>query len=213
MSDRVTSERQSKAQQRAAAKAVLVAAAEAARRRRQRGIAALSAVGVVVLIAGIFLLVQRGSGGNAASEPTLPPGPTTPQPVPFPPVPSGADPVLSKKPTVKAGTGTLTALKLTELVKGTGPAIQTGQMLLVNYVGVSYKTGEEFDSSWTRSEAAEFQIGVGKVIPGWDQGLIGVKVGSRVQLDIPAKLAYGDPPPPGAPGGALRFVVDVLGTR
>ena len=59
---------------------------------------------------------------------------------------------------------------------------------------------------------ASFAIGVGQVIPGWDQGLVGVPVGSRVQLDIPAELAYGaDGPAQGKPAGPLRFVVDILG--
>jgi len=80
----------------------------------------------------------------------------------------------------------------------------------VNYVGVSFKDGTEFDSSWKNSQALTTQIGVGSVIQGWDKGLVGVKVGSRVQLDIPSAQAYGDNPTGGRPGGALRFVVDVL---
>jgi peptidylprolyl isomerase len=59
---------------------------------------------------------------------------------------------------------------------------------------------------------ASFPIGTGNVIKGWDQGLVGVTVGSRVQLDIPADLAYGENPTDGRPGGPLRFVVDILGT-
>jgi peptidylprolyl isomerase len=80
----------------------------------------------------------------------------------------------------------------------------------VNYVGVAYADGKEFDSSWSRSEAFSFQVGAGNVITGWDQRLTGVKVGSRVQLDIPPDLAYGDHPSGGQPAGVLRFVVDVL---
>jgi peptidylprolyl isomerase len=125
-------------------------------------------------------------------------------------VPTGADPALSKKPAVTAGTGTLSQLKATTLIQGTGATVQSGQTVNVNYVGVTYADGKEFDSSWSRSEAFSFQVGAGKVIKGWDQGLIGVKVGSRVQLDIPADLAYGDNPSGGQPAGALRFVVDVL---
>ncbi|MFC7484435.1 FKBP-type peptidyl-prolyl cis-trans isomerase [Luedemannella flava] len=70
-------------------------------------------------------------------------------------------------------------------MKGTGGAVNAGENITVNYVGVSYKTGEEFDSSWKRNEPATFPIGVGQVIQGWDQGLVGLTVGSRVQLDIP----------------------------
>jgi peptidylprolyl isomerase len=125
-------------------------------------------------------------------------------------VPAGADPALSTKPTVATPTGDVPALKVTPLVTGTGAAVASGQTITVNYVGVSFKDGTEFDSSWKRSQAFTTPIGQGKVIPGWDQGLVGVKVGSRVQLDIPSNLAYGDNPTGGQPPGALRFVVDVL---
>jgi peptidylprolyl isomerase len=80
-------------------------------------------------------------------------------------------------------------------------------------VGVFYADGKEFDSSWSRGEPASFPIGVGQVIPGWDQGLVGVNVGSRVQLDIPAELAYGNDKSSGRPTGPLRFVVDVLAAQ
>jgi FKBP-type peptidyl-prolyl cis-trans isomerases 1 len=96
------------------------------------------------------------------------------------------------------------------LVQGDGPAVKSGQTITVNYVGVSNTTGEEFDSSWKRGEPASFPIGTGGVIKGWDQGLVGVKVGSRVQLDIPSNLAYGDN---GQVPGPLRFVVDILGAK
>jgi peptidylprolyl isomerase len=128
----------------------------------------------------------------------------------FPPVPAGADPALSKKPAVTAGSGAVTKLKTTTLIEGAGAAVQAGQTINVNYVGVTYADGKEFDSSWSRSEPFSFQVGAGNVIKGWDQGLIGVKVGSRVQLDIPADLAYGTKPTGGQPAGTLRFVVDVL---
>jgi peptidylprolyl isomerase len=80
----------------------------------------------------------------------------------------------------------------------------------VNYVGVSYLTGAEFDASWNRSDPFVFQLGENQVIDGWDQGLVGVKEGSRVQLDIPSELAYGDN---GRLPGPLRFVIDVLAVR
>jgi peptidylprolyl isomerase len=114
---------------------------------------------------------------------------------------------------VKAGTGKLDKLVVKPLVTGTGPAVAAGQTLTVNYVGVLYANGQEFDASWKTGQPAQFPIGVGQVIKGWDQGLVGVPVGSRVQLDIPAALAYGDPAPAGYPEGALRFVVDVLAAQ
>jgi peptidylprolyl isomerase len=77
-------------------------------------------------------------------------------------------------------------------------------------VGVSCTSGQEFDASWNRQQPFDFQLGQGGVIEGWDKGLVGVTVGSRVQLDIPSKMAYGDDASSGRPTGPLRFVVDVL---
>jgi peptidylprolyl isomerase len=170
----------------------------AARRRRQARIGGIAGVVVVAVVVAIVLLLnnQKPTPGATASA--------------SPSIGASANPALATKPEVTKGTGTLAKLNVTTLVQGTGPAVQAGQTISVNYVGVSYQTGEEFDSSWKSGQPASFQIGTGKVIKGWDQGLVGVKVGSRVQLDIPADLAYGDNPSGGQPGGPLRFVVDVL---
>jgi peptidylprolyl isomerase len=197
-----------KAEKRAAAKEAKARAARL-RRRRQLGTVALASLAVIGVIVAAFLYF----GGSDPDTTTTSSG-TEATPAPsdtFPPLPEGADPALATKPTVTAGTGTLTELKVTTLVKGTGPALAAGQAVTVNYVGVSYTTGAEFDSSWQNSRVLDpFPLGAGRVIPGWDQGLVGVTVGSRVQLDIPSNLAYGDNPQPGQPGGPLRFVVDVL---
>ncbi|HEU4348538.1 MAG TPA: FKBP-type peptidyl-prolyl cis-trans isomerase [Actinoplanes sp.] len=75
---------------------------------------------------------------------------------------------------------------------------------------MTYPDGQEFDSSWARNEPLQTPIGAGQLIPGWDRGLVGVPVGSRVRLDIPSDLAYGDDPAGGQPAGDLRFVVDIL---
>ena len=109
-----------------------------------------------------------------------------------------------------AGKGDVAKLKVTPIIKGTGPEVTPGMQLAVNYVGVTYKDGKEFDSSWKGGQPAQFQIGVGGLIKGWDEGLIGVPVGSRVQLDIPADKAYGEKTTGGQPPGDLRFVVDIL---
>lgn len=172
-----------------------------------------AAAGVLALVVG--LIVWIGSTPSPSSSPTAStsidaganPADTSPA---FPPLPPGADPALGTKPSVSKGTGTVTELKSTTLVEGTGAAVQSGQTVDVNYVGVTYADGKEFDSSWKRSEPFSFQVGAGNVIKGWDQGLLGAKIGSRVQLDIPAALAYGEKPSGGQPAGTLRFVVDVL---
>jgi peptidylprolyl isomerase len=199
-----------KAEKRAEAKAAK-ARARATQKRRQALTVGGAAAVVLALVVGLIVWIGNSSPQPSAAAATTAAGSSAaPSSAAFPPVPPGADPALSKKPAVTAGTGTVSKLKTTTLIKGTGAAVQSGQTINVNYVGVTYADGKEFDSSWSRSEAFSFQVGAGNVIKGWDQGLIGVKVGSRVQLDIPADLAYGDAPSGGQPAGTLRFVVDVL---
>ena len=119
---------------------------------------------------------------------------------------------LKHKPKVAKPSGNPPSqLVVKDLVVGKGPAAKPGDTLSVAYVGKSFSTGKQFDASWDRpGPAFQFPLGGGQVIQGWDQGLVGVKVGRRVQLDIPADLAYGDNPGSGSPSGALRFIVDVL---
>jgi peptidylprolyl isomerase len=83
----------------------------------------------------------------------------------------------------------------------------------VHYVGVSFSSGKEFDSSWNRREAFAFRLGAGQVITGWDRGVAWMRVGGRRKLTIPAKLAYGDRGAGGVikPGETLVFVVDLIG--
>ena len=113
-------------------------------------------------------------------------------------------------PAVAAPTG----LVVKTLVQGDGPAVAKGQQLVVQYLGALWDGGKTFDSSWTRGgQPISFAIGVGKVIPGWDDALVGVKTGSRVLLVVPSAKGYGDAgQPPTIPAKAtLVFVVDVLG--
>ncbi|MER7281651.1 FKBP-type peptidyl-prolyl cis-trans isomerase [Dactylosporangium sp. NPDC000244] len=198
----------SKAEKRAAVKAAKARAARAAQRRRVLTTVG-AAVAVFAVIAALAILVVRYGG---SSDPAASPSVAATE-APFPPVPEGADPALSKKPDVKAGGGTLTSLVKTTVIEGTGPAAAAGQSITVNYVGVTYADGKEFDASWDHKQAFTFSLGGGQVIKGWDQGLVGIKVGSRVQLDIPPALAYGENPTGGQPAGALRFVVDVLAAQ
>lgn len=122
---------------------------------------------------------------------------------------------LSKKPVVSVPRGAAPGkLVVKELIKGSGAEAKAGEKVTVNYVGVLYKTGKEFDSSWKRSETFSFELGKGQVIKGWDQGVEGMKVGGRRELIIPAELAYGKAgSPPTIPANSpLVFVVDLLGT-
>jgi peptidylprolyl isomerase len=106
-------------------------------------------------------------------------------------------------------------LVVKELEEGTGAEAKAGDEVAVQYVGVNYKSGKEFDSSWSRHEPFAFQLGVGQVIPGWDQGIEGMKVGGRRELIIPPELAYGEAgsPPAIGPNETLVFVVDLLAVK
>ena len=103
-------------------------------------------------------------------------------------------------------------LEITEIWEGDGPQAKAGDQVKVHYVGVAYSTGEEFDASWNRGSPLEFQLGAGRVIAGWDQGLQGMKVGGRRKLVIPSHLAYGERGAAGviAPGETLIFVCDLV---
>jgi peptidylprolyl isomerase len=139
---------------------------------------------------------------RAGSSSTGPTGATTPTSGP-----------LSKEPTVTRPTGAPpTTLVKRDLIVGSGPEAKAGQSVTVNYVGVLYSTGKVFDASWKRHEPFSFSLGRGQVIPGWDQGIAGMKVGGRRELIIPAPLAYGakGSPPAIPPNAALVFVVDLL---
>jgi peptidylprolyl isomerase len=106
-------------------------------------------------------------------------------------------------------------LVIKEIEKGTGTTAESGKEVTVQYVGVDYKTGKEFDSSWSRNEPFTFGLGAGQVIPGWDQGVEGMKVGGRRELIIPPNLAYGPAGSPPAIGRneTLIFVIDLLGVQ
>ncbi len=107
---------------------------------------------------------------------------------------------------------TVSDLVITDLVVGTGDAAKIGDTLEVHYVGTLLDGGEEFDSSQDPDPPFSFVLGTGGVIQGWDEGLIGMQVGGTRQLDVPARLAYGDTGS-GAiikPGDSLRFVIDLV---
>jgi peptidylprolyl isomerase len=107
------------------------------------------------------------------------------------------------------------SLVVRDVVKGKGRAAKAGDALTMQYVGVSYSNGQEFDASWDRGQPFEFQLGAGMVIPGWDQGLVGIKPGGRRELIIPPNLGYGPQgqPPAIGPNETLLFVVDAVKVR
>jgi peptidylprolyl isomerase len=106
-------------------------------------------------------------------------------------------------------------LEVEDIEVGAGDEALAGKVVEVHYVGVSWKTGRQFDASWDRGDTFKFGLGKGQVIPGWDQGVAGMRVGGRRRITIPPDLAYGQRGAGGAigPGETLVFVVDLLGVR
>jgi peptidylprolyl isomerase len=139
------------------------------------------------------------SSSAAADSTTTQAAPTTAKPRPKPKVkvPGGNPP---KKLVIK------------DLIPGTGQAAKAGDPITVNYIGVNFDGGKMFDNSYDRGQPFPFQLGGGQVIPGWDRGLVGLKVGGRRELIIPPNLAYGPQgqPPTIKPNETLVFIVDLL---
>ncbi|WP_405765349.1 FKBP-type peptidyl-prolyl cis-trans isomerase [Streptomyces sp. NBC_00080] len=117
------------------------------------------------------------------------------------------------KPEVDVPEGAAPAeLTIRDLVVGNGAEVKPGTVVRVHYVGVTFETGKEFDSSWDRDQPFKFALGGGRVIKGWDRGLRGMKVGGRREIVVPPRLGYGNQSPsPLIPAGStLVFVVDLL---
>jgi len=153
----------------------------------------------IVLALACAALLMGGCGSDSEKEASSTPAPAaTPE---------------ATKPEVSVPRGKAPKkLQVKDLKAGSGPAAQPGQNVQVQYVGVSYANGRQFDASWDRGEPFSFQLGAGQVIPGWDQGVAGMKVGGRRQLVIPPDLAYGKQgsPPAIGPNETLVFVVDLV---
>jgi peptidylprolyl isomerase len=118
-----------------------------------------------------------------------------------------------ERPQVDKPTGDIPfALGIEDLVTGDGDEATPGSKVTVHYVGVAFRSGDEFDASWNRGQPFEFRLGKGQVIAGWDQGVAGMRVGGRRKLTIPSAMAYGARGAGGAiePHEPLVFVVDLL---
>ena len=155
---------------------------------------------------------DASSGGAAATpEPTPTLTPTaTPE---TGGTSAGAEQDTSVKPTIAKPSGEPPSrLVKKDLVRGEGRAAKSGDQVTVQYVGVSYSTGEQFDASWDSGQPFPFELGAGAVIPGWDEGVPGMRVGGRRELTIPPDQAYGPQgsPPAIGPNETLIFVVDVV---
>jgi peptidylprolyl isomerase len=160
---------------------------------------AVAGVAVVGALVAVFLGL-RGSGAGAGSPQPATGGAATAAAA----APTPTTGPLAVKPVVTAGNGRLNRLVITPIVAGTGGVVRSGQTVTVNYVLVGYATGKQIEASWDSGGPVPMVVGVGRLIKGWDEGLPGQKVGSRIRLDVPAALAYGPEK------GDLRFVVDIL---
>ncbi len=181
--------------------------AKEARKEKTKGVALKVGGGIVAFVAVVAAIYAFSGNKNdtASTASTLAPVSTflPPTTVSYPTLP---------KPTVKFPGTAPTELKVTDLKEGTGEPAKAGDSITLHYVGVLSTDGKEFDNSYDRGQPFTFTIGSGQVIDGWDQGMVGVKVGGQRQLDIPAALAYGDQDKGDIikAGSALTFVVDIL---
>jgi peptidylprolyl isomerase len=157
----------------------------------------------LVLVAALVAAGCGGDGKESAATPTATAKATS--------TPDNTD--VTKKPTVTVPDELPPdQLQIKDIVKGKGRAAKKGDKVTVQYVGVAWSTGVEFDASWDRGQPFTFKLGEGKVIPGWDKGVPGMRKGGRRELTIPAEMAYGaqGSPPSIGPNECLRFVIDMV---
>ncbi len=149
--------------------------------------------GILVVVVAVILIGRSGGSSNgdtSKADITVPNGPTVT-------LPTGAAP---------------TQLVVKDLKTGTGAEAKAGDQVSVQYIGVLYDNGTKFDSSYDHGQPFSFKLGGGQVIPGWDQGVAGMKAGGRRELIIPPELAYGaqGQPPTIPPNATLVFVIDLV---
>jgi len=184
---------------------------------------------VSVALAALLLIVVVAVIGGCPKPPSdqsaAPPADFTPQP-PEPPAEPAPPPEAPKMEPAgedspsEAEEGkwvtTDSGLKYKDIRVGTGPTPKAGQKVYVHYVG-KLKDGKKFDASKDHgTEPLDFEIGVGRVIPGWDEGVMTMKVGGRRTLVIPGDLAYGPEPPPGSgipPNAELTFEIELVDVK
>lgn len=172
-----------------------------------------AAVAVLLAIAGCGG-DDDGSGGQGAGADT--PAQTETSGTETAPSPAEQEEALkdtSVKPVIPKPTGSPPRRLVKEdIVKGRGPAAKPGDVVVVNYVGVNFSNGDEFDASWDRGRPVPVELGSGDVIEGWDRGLVGIRAGGRRKLTIPPELGYGAEgyPPEIPPNETLVLVIDAV---
>jgi peptidylprolyl isomerase len=168
---------------------------------------------IALLVALLALAGCGGDDNNSSDESTATPEAAATETPTATPSATEKPAAPAKKPKVRVPKGKPPKkLVVKDLKEGTGPPVQAGQTATVQYVGVNFDGGKQFDASWDRGEPFSFAVGGGQVIPGWDQGVQGMKVGGRRLLVIPPDLGYGPDgqPPVIKPNETLVFVIDLL---
>ena len=173
---------------------------------------------VKILSAALASILLIGCGNNDGESVSTNSSNDTPTPIEIVPTPTPAGDVDNSDLTVKPlvtipPSSPPTQLIIEDLVVGSGSSVDVGDFLIMDYVGVSYSTGLQFDASWDRGSPFPFELGAGRVIQGWDQGIVGMAVGGRRSLTIPSDLAYGENGSGSGsigPNETLIFVVDLL---
>ncbi len=181
---------------------------------------ALAAIAVGAVVAGCGsststapgVALAPSSGATQGTITTAPSTSTTASTTSSATVPTPTSGPLSKEPAVPVEKGAPPKKLVTkDLIVGTGAQATSGSTVTVNYVGALYKDGKVFDASWKRNQTFTTPLSTGSVIPGWVQGIQGMKVGGRRVLIIPPSLGYGATAQSGIPANStLVFVVDLL---
>lgn len=165
----------------------------------------------MLALAGAALALAGCGGGDKTSN--IPDGSGDTAPTEAAATPTTETAPAASKPKVGKGKGKPPKkVEVIDLKKGKGTAAKDGDKLSMNYVGVLFDTGKEFDNSYDRGEPFQFTLGGGEVIPGWDKGIKGMKPGGRRKLIIPPADGYGaQGQPPDIPGDStLVFIVDLV---
>ncbi len=201
-----------------AGRAARVEAAEAAQKKAESRRRLAWIVGTVAFVAAVLLIVSLVRGNDKKTDTASSSSSSVSTTTSAAALPSAAgqpcvalaDPVPAGAPEVPVVPGPPpTQLQTTDLVEGTGDPVPAGATVTVDYIGVSCSTGKIFDSSYSRGQPATFPLD--QVIPGWTQGIPGMKVGGQRLLVIPPDQGYGDTGAGSdiAPGETLWFVVDM----
>jgi peptidylprolyl isomerase len=170
-----------------------------------------------LLLAALALVLSACGDDDEDQSAAEPAAPAETQPAETTPAeePAGDGEIsknLDEKPAIAQPTGQPPReLESEDIVTGKGATAKEGDNVTVQYVGVNFSNGAEFDASWNRGEPFEFTLGAGQVIPGWDEGVAGMKEGGRRKLTIPPDQAYGPQgsPPAIGPNETLVFVIDL----